>query len=54
MVDPNAGPLDEGHIIGAAVFRSLEAILNLRWKAPTDIWSFGTTVSGCTSLVELH
>ncbi|KAK3169422.1 hypothetical protein OEA41_008805 [Lepraria neglecta] len=42
-VDPNAGPL-EGHIIGAAVFRSPEAMLNLRWGTPTDIWSFGATL----------
>lgn len=44
MIDPNADPL-EGHVIGAAIFRSPEAMLNLRWKAPTDIWSFGATVS---------
>ena len=44
MVDPNADPL-QGHVIGAAIFRSPEAMLNLRWKAPTDIWSFGATVS---------
>ena len=43
-VDPNADPL-EGHIIGAAIFRSPEAMLNLRWGTPTDIWSFGATVS---------
>jgi len=34
-----------GHITGAAIFRSPEAMLNLRWGTPTDIWSFGTTVS---------
>lgn len=44
MVDPEADPL-QGHDIGAAIFRSPEAMLNLRWKAPTDIWSFGATVS---------
>lgn len=43
-IDPNADPL-EGHVIGAAIFRSPEAMLNLRWKTPTDIWSFGATVS---------
>ena len=43
MVDPNADPL-EGHVIGAAIFRSPEAMLNLRWQAPTDTWSFGATV----------
>ncbi len=45
MVDPNASSSEEGHIIGAAIFRSPEAMLNLRWKASTDIWSFGATVS---------
>ena len=44
MVDPNADPF-EGHVIGAAIFRSPEAMLNLRWKAPTDIWSFGAMAS---------
>ena len=44
-VDPKASPLEEGHVIGAAIFRSPEAMLNLRWRAPTDIWSFGATVS---------
>ncbi|KAL8719657.1 MAG: hypothetical protein Q9225_003354 [Loekoesia sp. 1 TL-2023] len=42
-IDPNADPL-EGPIIGAAIFRSPEAMLNLRWRAPTDIWSFGATL----------
>ncbi len=42
--DPKADPFDEGHIIGAAIFRSPEAMLNLRWGPPTDIWSWGTTV----------
>ena len=28
--DPNADPFKEGHIISAAIFRSLEAMLNLR------------------------
>ena len=27
------------------MFRSPEAMLNLRWRTPTDIWSFGATVS---------
>jgi hypothetical protein len=26
MVDPNADPLEEGHVIGAAIFRSPEAM----------------------------
>ena len=42
---PKADPLEEGHVIGAAIFRSPEAMLNLRWGPPTDIWSLGTTVS---------
>lgn len=45
MVDLIASPFEEGHVIGAAMFRSPEAMLNLRWRAPTDIWSFGATVS---------
>ncbi|KAL9128235.1 MAG: hypothetical protein Q9217_003051 [Psora testacea] len=44
MIDPNASPFEEGHVIGAAIFRSPEAMLNLRWRAPTDIWSFGATL----------
>ncbi|MCJ1249722.1 hypothetical protein MMC30_006948 [Trapelia coarctata] len=43
MVDPNADPL-QGHVIGAAIFRSPEAMLNLCWRTPTDIWSFGATL----------
>ncbi|MCJ1258387.1 hypothetical protein MMC24_006220 [Lignoscripta atroalba] len=37
IVDPKASPFDEGHVIGAAIFHSPEAMLNLRWRAPTDI-----------------
>lgn len=44
-VDPNAAIKRDGHIIGAAIFRSPEAMLNLRWGKATDIWSFGATVS---------
>ena len=48
-VDLNADPKDmakeDGHVIGAAVFRSPEAMLNLKWGIATDIWSFGATVS---------
>lgn len=40
----NASPLEEGHVISAAIFRSPEAQLNLRWGPPTDIWSLGATV----------
>ena len=28
--NPEANPLEEGHVIGAAIFRSPEAMLNLR------------------------
>lgn len=45
QVTPNADPKEDGHIIGAAIFRSPEAMLNLRWGTATDIWSFGATVS---------
>ena len=42
--DPSVGPLEEIHVISAAIFRSPEAQLNLRWGPPTDIWSLGATV----------
>ncbi|KAK4889762.1 hypothetical protein LTR27_011474 [Elasticomyces elasticus] len=32
------------HVIGAAIFRSPEALLGLKWSTPTDIWSFGATL----------
>ncbi|KAL8817528.1 MAG: hypothetical protein Q9191_008131 [Dirinaria sp. TL-2023a] len=35
----------EEHIIGATIFRSPEAMLNLVWGTPTDIWSLGATAS---------
>ena len=40
----DADPLEKGHVISAAIFRSPEAQLNLRWGPPTDIWSLGATV----------
>ncbi|KAF1841374.1 kinase-like protein [Cucurbitaria berberidis CBS 394.84] len=43
-VDPNADPFEVGHLIGAAIFRSPEANLQLRWGTATDIWSFGATL----------
>lgn len=46
--NPNADPFEEGHIIGATIFRSPEAMLNLRWGPPTDIWSLGTTLISLT------
>ena len=42
---PRADPLEEGHVIDATIFRSSEAMLNLRWGPPTDMWSLRTTVS---------
>lgn len=42
--NPNADSLEDGHAISAAIFRSPEAQLNLRWGPPTDIWSLGATV----------
>ncbi|KAF8861186.1 kinase-like protein [Acephala macrosclerotiorum] len=34
----------DGPLIGAAIFRSPEAMLQLRWGQSTDIWSFGATL----------
>ncbi|KAL9040648.1 MAG: hypothetical protein Q9180_001784 [Flavoplaca navasiana] len=42
--NPNAGPLEKSHVISAAIYRSPEAQLNLRWGPPTDIWSLGATL----------
>jgi len=44
QISPNTDEKGNGHIIGAAIFRSPEAMLNLRWGTATDIWSFGATV----------
>lgn len=38
-------PRNTSHAIGAAIFRSPEALLGLKWSTPTDIWSFGATAS---------
>jgi casein kinase II subunit alpha len=35
----------DGPHMGAAIFRSPEAMMMLRWGQPTDIWLFGATVS---------
>lgn len=37
-------PHGAAHIIGAAMFRSPEALLGLHWSTSTDIWSFGATL----------
>ena len=34
----------EGDPIGTPIFRSTEAILQMRWGTATDVWSFGTMV----------
>lgn len=39
--DPMA---ERTHVIGAAIFRTPEEQLNLRWGQPTDIWSLGATL----------
>ncbi|KAK4982672.1 hypothetical protein LTR50_007633 [Elasticomyces elasticus] len=43
-VGHDVDPKGEGHVIGAAIFRSPEAMLQMRWATPTDIWSFGATL----------
>jgi casein kinase II subunit alpha len=42
--------VEEGHLVGAPIFRSPEGMLNLRWGTATDIWSFGTTVASSASI----
>jgi casein kinase II subunit alpha len=49
-VSYDTNPKGKGHIIGATIFRSPEAILSHRWSTPTDIWSFGATVSSLTPI----
>lgn len=49
--NPNLDPLAECHVIGAPIFRSPEAHLNLGWGPPTDIWSLGATVRSCPNLL---
>lgn len=44
-VDLKNEPHNTPHAIGAAIFRSPEALLGLNWSTPTDIWSFGATAS---------
>ena len=41
---PDADPFEQRYAIGAPIFRSPEAMLNLGWGPPTDIWSLGATV----------
>ena len=44
-MDSNTNVKGHGHIIGAAIFRSPEAMLNLKWGTAKDIWSFSAIVS---------
>lgn len=40
----------KSHMIGAPIWRSPEAHLEIGWGTPTDIWSFGAVVSAFSSL----
>ncbi|KAF2215435.1 hypothetical protein CERZMDRAFT_36105 [Cercospora zeae-maydis SCOH1-5] len=44
-------PRGTAHPIAAAIFRSPQALLGLKWSTPTDIWSFGATASPPISLL---
>lgn len=35
----------DGHLIGAGISRSPEAMLQMHWGTATDVWSFGNAVS---------
>jgi len=41
----------EEHVIGATIFRSPEAMLNLIWGPATDIWSLGATVRSLLTIL---
>ena len=43
-VSENSRHAIEGDPIGTPIFRSTEAILQMRWGTATDVWSFGTMV----------
>ncbi|KJX94470.1 hypothetical protein TI39_contig4189g00010 [Zymoseptoria brevis] len=40
----DSNPQGTRHAIGAAIYRSPEALFGLKWSTPTDIWSFGATL----------
>ncbi|SMQ48368.1 unnamed protein product [Zymoseptoria tritici ST99CH_3D7] len=40
----DSNPQGTRYAIGAAIFRSPEALFGLKWSTPTDIWSFGATL----------
>ncbi|RMZ10520.1 hypothetical protein D0864_01234 [Hortaea werneckii] len=46
-------PHGAAHAIGAAIFRSPEALLGLHWSTSTDVWSFGATVCPPACVVYL-
>ncbi|KAI7349067.1 hypothetical protein KC354_g13360 [Hortaea werneckii] len=43
--DLTTHPHGATHAIGAAIFRSPEALLGLHWSTSTDIWSFGAMLT---------
>lgn len=53
-IPAEVNPYEDGHVIGAAIFRSPEAQLNLRWGTPTDIWSLGATVKNPIAFFKLQ
>lgn len=44
-VPANSAYAKDGDMIGAPIWRSPEAHLQIGWDTPTDIWSFGALVS---------
>jgi len=42
----------DGPHMGAAIFRSPEAMMQLRWGQATDIWSFGATVGDTKQVLD--
>lgn len=44
----------DGHSIGAGISRSPEAILEIGWGTPTDIWSFGNAVRSISNPPQPH
>jgi hypothetical protein len=44
VVSQDSNFAKDGHIIGAAFTRSPEAMFQLSWGRPTDVWSFGNAV----------
>ncbi|KAI1422302.1 kinase-like domain-containing protein [Xylaria sp. FL1777] len=44
VVSQDSNIAKEGRLIGAAFTRSPEAMLQLSWGTPTDVWSFGNAI----------